>query len=223
MSEEQSLSLVLHVACGWLQNRSWHLRNFVEIAIADNTVCYSSLRNLYEFFSTLRFVLPRCWSDYDAVVQAVILPFQQCFSLIDTSLDLLPDSAVAREAISYIFNCAYETLTTAAGISTYSYYEKQVLENRLTVLNLPKISEMFSPEKLQSMTSFSVHPPAKENEVHQTSSKIWAPIVRLLMELSSAMHSTGSSMMSSYVVKVLKYRQQHALTSQTHSYFCIGF
>ena len=208
--EVQSLSRVLHVACSWLQNRSWHLLNFIEIAIADNTVCCSSLRNLYEFFSTLRFVLPRCCSDDDAIVQAVIWSFRQCFSLIDTSLDLLPRSAVVRDAISYIFNCAYETVTTAVGISTDSYYyesENQELENVFTVLNLPKISEMFSSAKLRKMHSFPVYSSVKTE--YQISSKVWAPVVRILLELSSAMHSTGSSMMSSYVVKVLKYRQRN--------------
>ena len=197
--EAQSLTLVMPVACCWLRSQSRQLVKLVEKALINEAVSYSSIISLHGFFSTSRLILSiRCNEDF---VEAFISPLRQCISKL--AVDFQPKGS-AVHTIFYIINCAYETVTSAVGISRlpvlpsrlYSSAERpqqQHLADLFNVLKLSKISEMF----------------ALKNEACEENSEVWTPVTSILFQLSSAMHAKGSSVMSPYIVKVLKYTKKY--------------
>ena len=168
--ENQSLSsLVLPtVAISWLQNQSQHVCKLMDATVFEKAVHYNSFRRLHEFFATLRFVLLRCCMDEDALVQAFISPFERCFSHMDKSFD--------GDRIIHMIMCALEVLTAPSETLAYDSCVNRMeeLKNLFTDLNLPEVSAMFFSEDDAVIVS--------------TDNDVWTPALRILLELSSAMH-----------------------------------
>ena len=193
--ENQSLSSLVPptVAISWLQNQSQHVCKLMDATVLNKAVCYNSFRRLHEFFATLRFVLLRCCLDEDALVQAFISPFERCLSHMDKSFD--------SNRIIHMIMCALEVLTAPPPPGeTSAYYSldsrMEELKNLFTDVNLPEISAIFVSENDEVIVS--------------TDNDVWTPAVRMLLELSSAMHRTRYFAFglgrSSHLAHVLRYR-----------------
>lgn len=197
--ENQSSSSLVPptVAISWLQNQSQHVCKLMDATVLKKAVCYNSFRRLHEFFATLRFVLLRCGLDEDALVQTFISPFERCFSHMNKSFN-------KDRIIVYMITCALEVLIAPPPPGeTSAYYSLDGYDNRMeelkklfTDINLPEISAIFLSEL--------------DEVIVGTENDVWTPAVRILLELSSAMHRTGYFALgagpSSHLAQVLRYR-----------------